>query len=357
MISPPSRATVLLRNAALFLSLFALLGPLSARAASGTGGGTIYFEFAGRMNTMTSDGANKYALPSGIHGEPSRLLHGGHRWFLTYEAIVGETYTDGSQRLELFAIRDDNAWHVQLTDQPDLKPFPAITAGRWGVGDQTISWIAARLVDGVVTAGGIYSASIIFDEVNGATLVAEPSTPILPAPIINHPGDGGLRPIIRSHDWSPDGQQIVFDTFAPENSEARLLYVATLSSGSFYWDRPLSTSTSAAWPVWSPANSRIAYQRWQFRGGIATITPTGTGETLIVPPPSQTSVTTPVWSPTGTHLLYRSSNLSTGYGQDRNDVYRAQADGGKKTNLTKDLNTSFSAFAGNGHPAYAIGWR
>nr|MBA3725986.1 hypothetical protein [Armatimonadota bacterium] len=71
----------------------------SVCAAQGTGGGTIYFAHYGLTYTMNSDGSNKtpLALPDS-QGNPSRVLYGGHRWFLKARQISGEFYPNGAPR-------------------------------------------------------------------------------------------------------------------------------------------------------------------------------------------------------------------------------------------------------------------
>src|SRR5213593_2014127 len=138
---------------ALLLAFSLALGVGSAFAQGGgtVPPGTIYFTWSGLTWTMDGSGGNKTALPAGVSGEPSRLLHGGQRWFLQFTAVAG-TYPDGGQRHELFAIRGDGLLSVQLTDQADLEPFgnpganpdSRFPAGRWTFSDSKVSWIAAR---------------------------------------------------------------------------------------------------------------------------------------------------------------------------------------------------------------------
>ena len=61
-------------------------------------------------------------LPGGVEKEPSKATHGGRRWFLEVRNVAG-TYPDGSQRLELFAVRDDvnEDYTVQLTNSSELE--------------------------------------------------------------------------------------------------------------------------------------------------------------------------------------------------------------------------------------------
>jgi Tol biopolymer transport system component len=58
--------------------------------------GTLYFAVDGRIHTMTADGANKRALPPNVRGEPSTVLHGGHRWFLASREVPGNLTPPGT---------------------------------------------------------------------------------------------------------------------------------------------------------------------------------------------------------------------------------------------------------------------
>lgn len=322
---------------------------LAAKPPSGgTGGGTIYFFHQNGLSAMNSDGSGKAALAAGVFGEPSRALHGGHRWFLRLQTIAGETYPDGSQRFELFAVRDDAGLTVQLTDQPDLESFGS-AAGfvRWGINDAEVSWIAGRWVSGTLTTGGIYAAAVLFDgSGNVAGLAAQPVDPFVPAQIVNDQNEG-LRPDIRSHDWSPDGTKVLFDSMVADDGSPRRLFIANASTGQ---TTILATSTSAAWPVWSPDNTKIAYQKWVFGGGIFTINVDGTNERTIVSRTPKASFLVPKWSPAGSHLIYDSFDYDAALGNGREDIYRAKADGSQKTNLTRDLDTAASG-------ARSVSWR
>ena len=99
-------------------SLSATLLTSSFSNAQGTGGGTIYFADNGLTYTMNSDGNNKTPLVlSDNPGNPSRALYGGHRWFLQTRQIAGQYYPNGDTRREVYAVRDDAAIEVQLSDE------------------------------------------------------------------------------------------------------------------------------------------------------------------------------------------------------------------------------------------------
>ena len=80
------------------LSLAAKPGGSGGGGSGSTGGGTIYFWSGGGLNTMKSDGSGKTALPLNVAGTPSRMLHGGHRWFLTTRRIAEESQPNGWPR-------------------------------------------------------------------------------------------------------------------------------------------------------------------------------------------------------------------------------------------------------------------
>jgi hypothetical protein len=321
-------------------------------SGGGTGGGTIYFAFDHLVATMNSDGSGKSLLPID-GGEPSQALHGGHRWFLQVREIPGETYPSSplsfsNTRRELFAYRDDGNEQVtvQLTDQPDLENKGG--NARWafdpfiGADDGIVSWIARRwdLETGEVIDGGIYAAQVDFDPDTGDVLglVEQPLEPLVPRELVAvlngeyFTGDPG--PDIGSHDWAPDGTEIVHDDYSGTE-----LWVADAFLG--LTARILATDHVNS-PVWSPDGSRIAFNS---SGGIDTIAPDGSSRKLIIKWGPTYSVGSPRWSPTGSHLIYSWWNRSLS--SPVFDIYRATAGGGGRTNLTKDI---------EGFP-FALGWR
>jgi hypothetical protein len=334
------------------------LAALSTPTALAQGGGavppgTIYFTWSGLTWTMDGSGGNKTSLPAGVSGEPSRLLHGGQRWFLTLQNVPG-TYPDGGQRKDLFAIRGDGGSVVQLTNQADLEPSPFGTP-RWTFTDSKVSWIAGRWVGGNLVDAGIYSSDILFGgggDVIG--LASAPTTPLIPGGVFTD-SNYGLVPEIRGHDWSPDGVEIVYATDAGTTG-SRLLYIAdsTVPGGA---PQLLPTSVPAADPNWSPTGAKIVFQLGAFPGNLYTINPDGSGQKLIVKAHSGFLNTTslPRWSANGAHVVYMKFEAGQSISDMRTDVYRAKADGNGKTNLTADIATEVPDVGGG--PAIPVGWR
>lgn len=319
----------------LFFSGVDVLGQRPGGGGGGgdTGGGTIYFNSSDLAGTggfamMNSDGSGKTLLPLRA-GEPSRLLHAGHRWFLRLQGIAGETYPDGVERYEIFAYRDDGV-SVQLTDDPDLEP--AVTV-RWQPGDDAMSWTGQRWdsLTGQVVEAGLYEALLVYDEFGDlAGIVPESVGLLLPEPDIG------------THDWSPDGSRIVYDLLSTNE-----LRIADLLTGEVY----LLYAGPAAQAVWPPDGSTIAFHEAKFLGDILTIKPDGTGLKTILRSHGgkAISVLHPHWSPTGSHLVYLHYDHGQGF-ENASDVYRARADGSGKTNLTPESD-------GEGVHAFPVGWR
>jgi len=309
--------------------------------------GTIYFRKVfdpdGRLWSMNADGSDKSLLPRGVRGEPSHRLHGNYRWFLDVRDIPGQSCPDGGQRRELFAVRSDGLT-VQLSDQPDLEPSP-ITP-RWPVHteDQAISWVARRWDNtGRVVEGGIYLASIALGD-NGQVvgLTEQPREPVvrLELALVQDfdPWWRTCAPDIRSHDWSPDGAAVVYDSTKSE------LCITELPTG---WTTR-AIAVPACSPVWSPNGKQIAFKIYRPSGEIATIRPDGSDLKIVTVRSSGewASVTTPTWSPTGGHLAYRqlSPQKPVELPPDT-DVFRAAADGHAPINLTADVDTFVSPIA------------
>ncbi len=102
-----------------------------------TGGGIIYFRHAGVLQTMNSDGSNKTPLPAGVDGEPSRDLHGSHRWFLQLRDIPAEFYPvfvvqpqfsgQGTNDLQIVSFLGDpvvDAWTIAYRIEIDSEGSP-----------------------------------------------------------------------------------------------------------------------------------------------------------------------------------------------------------------------------------------
>ena len=293
--------------------------------------GTIYFTLSGQLHTMNGDGANKTPVPD-VHGEPSHDLHGDQRWYLEVRFIADEFYPDGGERRELFAVTEIGDV-VQLTDQDDLEPVTSFTFGatRWTPDDAFVSWVALRWdgITGLPVDAGVYVAEVDYDAVSGDVigLVAQPADPMVPTAFVEDFSEV-WRPLVRTHDWSPDQTAIVYDTV-----DGELFTADTFTGDSFL----LTNTTGVGLPVWSPDGSKIAFQVPV--ASIATINPDGSGEKIIIKRRSHSvfGASMPFWSPTGEHLIYQWHPGQTQGEFPIPDVYRASAGGGGKTNLTADV--------------------
>jgi WD40-like Beta Propeller Repeat len=320
----------------------ASLAPIRAAKPVGGGGssvpaGTIYFGSTGHLNSMNADGSGKTALPDGVWGEPSQLLHGGKRWFLRSLAIPGEFYPNGTQRLETFALPDDGGAPIQLTDDPTLQQL-------FGT-----RWAPAETADGALTAGfarrwnadgtidpesvGLYIAWLVFD-VDGVPMGLDAP----PAFLISFDEGGGAYDGAQDWDFSPDCAELVVAHDNPPG--LRIITVATGESRTVYSGNTFS-------PAWSPDGTRIAFNLYSSHllyGAIATIAPDGSGyKTVVKGTYTKTNwyVYLAAWSPDSAFLLYTRQN---GFSYI-DDVYRIGATGGSPVNLTADLTDSASAAA------------
>jgi Tol biopolymer transport system component len=142
-------------------------------------------------------------------------------------------------------------------------------------------------------------------------------------------GGGEVLPLVAGpHDWAPAGDRVAW---ADATGPAHDLRVTTAGGGTV-------TVAAGAWPSWSPDGSKIAFNGG---GGIATVSPSGSGLTTIVKSGRSYTVLRPFWSPTGTHVTYARVASTTW------DVYRATSSGSSPTNLTSDVSG----------PAIPFGWR
>jgi hypothetical protein len=270
---------------------------------------------------MNSDGTGKTALPASVTGTPSRLLHGGRRWFMHGQDLG----VPGNPHWELFVVRDDGNGSVQLTNDPTLEIGWSGTLATWMPGETataaSISFFGQRWVfDGVEwsidpDSVGIYTADVLFDGDGNATGLAAAPSLLVPLTGFN------------SYDWSPDLLEIV-----SSSGDFRELRVTDILSGE---TRVIATGWFSG-PAWSPAGNVIAFHDGY--GTIATIQPDGTGQTAILRGGGNYANSTPIcWSPSGSQLVHR---RDPGWDLYQSDVYRANANGSGKTNLTGDLPNS-----------------
>ena len=300
-----------------------------------TGGGTLYFTVPVvhnggstlQMWSMDANGSAKTPLPryQGYLGylgmpEPSRLPHGGHRWFL--EAAEGTT---------LYAVRDDcdldidpsSPNRVVLVSDPNMGL--TTTVARWLPGDTAVSFRAG------LAGSGIYVLPIDFST---GTPNGDPAelTLVLPDSLT-----GGVA----GHDWVANTTSLVCQD---EQGALRLFDAA--SPAALLSDLGLATRD---WAL-SPDGGTIAYivgdrclETRPLLGGAT--------RRLVLPvcSPSRHSLTYsnwPRWSPSGTYLAYAERTSKAGPGGSMfSDICRITASGGGKTNLTNDTAAYVSLIA------------
>jgi Tol biopolymer transport system component len=304
--------------------------------------GTMYFTTYNGVDrdmwTMNTDGSGKTQLGvyQGIDGgnkafgEMSRLQHGGHYWFIRFETVGGK-YPDGALIREIFAVRDDGAVEVQLTNDPTLETCSYARALIWSINDESIAWGAFRWVNGFIDwdSFGIYSADISFDangDVNG-----------LGAPSLlwytGYAGEGPYIANVKRFDFSPDGSKLVLAKFGAGQYDN---YIVDLGAQT---ETPLGTNGYRV--KWSPDGSKIAMIE---ASSLVTINPDGTGKQILVEYSRKGNTYRRVkdemgWSPDGNYLHY--TWMIDRMGNDgsvvKYSVRYVEANGDNPTSLTDDL--------------------
>ena len=333
-------------------------------------GGIVYFTFGGDLYTMNPDGSSKTLAIAGfpVNAEPSRHRHGdlngGLRWFLVTCAVnppvgeqPGDTYPDGRQRFELFAV-NEGGQRIQLSDDPTLQPSdPNLVAGqtevyqlwfaapRWALDDTVVSYCGRRwdFASGTVVETGIFAIDV--GDVSQFSEAVVPTRLPISLPEAQT-AEYGLWFPSRGMDWSPDGTQVVFTAChsglwvasASGDSQVRVLAHCADRANAFCdcWDYSC--------PRWAPDGSRIAFQASMSDGSVQTIetmAPDGSGRQVILSGRLERTPgmpNEPLWSPSGTHLVFwRHLYSSNGVGTNVRDIYRAAASGADEVLLTRDL--------------------
>lgn len=326
--------------------------------------GTIYFRFRPSNTEITeirlwsmnaADGSDKTLLPveqgvdhhlSGggisyftVLGLVSRIKHNDHYWIIRFCGINDENgdpelYLDGRPRRELFAVRDDNAYNIQLTFDPTLETYgmgPELLV--WGIDDSEILFGGMKWEDGILDMNslGIYSRELVFDA-NELPQLSEEATFVWETGVFNQAEPGVYTLNLTGFDISPDENKLVI---GQRGGGSSYINVVDLDSGI------VNYIASGWWPKWSPDGTKIAYVTG---GNLKTINPDGTEDQIIVAPRSNGGGTRKVegpifWSSDSNFIAYKELFISSRMGLS-NDLYRVRADGEDNKCLTKDISGS-----------------
>jgi len=309
-------------------------GAAQKKGGGGGGGGpdgtTIFYHglFSSSVFKMNSDGSAKtemFSNPSGGTLECSYELHNGQPWFMqkvdpgweTYEYAPVLRFFSGTGEYREFPL------DFGTVDPEYMGQF------RWVPGDQEISFVDRRIVDGEVVEVGIFAVQVEY--LDGAPTGI--STPYLkvstPTRIEEYLG---VVPVVTGYDWSPDRLSIVYGTYEEVLFAAvRKLYI--LDSEGVRLIRNAGHS-----PKWAPGTvNRIVYIE-EYSGGsaICTIGADGSGwkSVLAVSTTQQNQkwLEKPEWSPTGASIAYTLWTYSNSKGFGVN-LYKVAASGSGNTKL------------------------
>ena len=329
----------------------ALAGKPGGGGGGGTPPGSIYFSpddgWLGPSSILVMDGAGGHVatLATSVPGDQrlaaSRLRHGGRRWFLKTEPVVGEAGFGGLPRFDVYAVREDGAVHVRLTGDPTLDcargARTAWTPDESAVG-ATISfaarrWTGASAGDTVVAGtAGLYTAHVAFDAAGDVVgLDAEPSFRVSLGTYVQN---GNEAVDARAVAWSPDMTRGVCDRFS-SGADIRVVDVATGAS-------TVIASGGVEECDWSPDGSRIAFVGQAFTHpdpypSIYVVSPTGASRTLIFQsaksgPVNLDSLTGLRWSSDSAQVAFEWQKSGSWY----QSIYRVAATGGTAVRLRSD---------------------
>ena len=328
--------------------------------------GVIYFEVGGTswdLYEMEPDGSGKTDL--GITGypslfSPSLALHGVERWFLEFRAVEDDAYPSTNPRYELFAVsesgtayqltdgetNDENGERTEIIEPNSLDGMDHEPRAnpRWGtdgsVADGKVSFLGGTWAwdpvdeEWYVKEHGIYVLSINPDELDSHD-PARPACLPITLNLVRYSSRGLF--VNTHHSWSPDGTGIAY---ARGNAADVGIWRAVYANQSWTETR---LATDGMLPEWSPDPQvdKILFVTWYDQIGenrIDVMTTSGANRTTVIPQPKKSSqrYNYACWSPSATYIAYQLASENRDGGFD-GDVYRAEADGDGKTNLTKDV--------------------
>lgn len=220
---------------------------------------------------INPDGSGFDERPRGM---PSQALHNGKRWYLQlrkypYGAMDATPPTSGdwdpeaypqfhicgTRRVELFAVREDDGYAIQLTNDPTIRfndpeyygDMPYESGAAWavrdGVADGKISFLGVRwnasaqygprpqpsLANPVpdeyeVLESGLYVVDLDWQSgvplpINEPTLIDVGDRTAMDGKYGMDPGRGSGGRLYVRYLWSPDGESLVFQNWMPWHEE------------------------------------------------------------------------------------------------------------------------------------------
>ena len=227
------------------------------------GGGLIYFSHDYELYTMNDDGSGM-AVVAGFPAEFAPRAN----------PVANCTPANAGFPSGTFALSDaGDVVSLEIDPQLERSGFGILySQPSWRVGDGSLSWIGRRLDgSGAVVEGGIYTTELVFDA-QGNVTGAGATELLVSLPLVDL-GGGSMGPDICSHDWSPDGTQLVYDT-----SDGQLV-IADLLTGTF---DEIVTAGPMHFPQWSPAGDKlmVSYQT-HGRSAVGVMNTDGSGMKLV----------------------------------------------------------------------------
>ena len=306
--------------------------------------------------------------PNGQRSVPVDVVRGGTTIgagaFALQRGVLFETNRDGNS--EIYVMNPDGSQPMNLTNHPDNDNYAA-----WSPDGTKIAFVSRRDGDSevfVMNADGSNPTNLTNHPDSDYNPIWSPSgnriayttnresaSPVLsidPKLIINGynieifvmNADGSGQMNLSNHpgwdgypSWSPDGDQLVFQTDRDELNGVVMGVVPVDLGREIYLinadgTNPTQLTNSPendVYPSWSPDGAKIVFQ--SYRDGNAEIyvmNPDGTGQTRLTTHPE--SDMSPSWSPDGSWITFHSS-------RDGNmEIYKMTASGFSQTRLTND---------------------
>jgi hypothetical protein len=303
----------------------------------------LTYPYAAPIESMDAAGGGRVSHPSMRWPGPARVSrqpHGGFRWFLDVQPVVGEPFLGAGTRSDVYAVREDGGARVRLTSDPltqyawcDWAPDEDASAATIGVTAKRFAGPTAA--DGVIPGScGLYTARLTFDAAGDVVgLDAEPQLTLpLPSRVA-----GGLEHLdVGAFSWAPDMSSVAFNRnfVSPDR-----IFLANVATG------VVTDVGPGRSPEWSPDGARIACIRaTTSRSGKTThllesLRPDGSDRRTLTSVDERVSNTLhaslalPRWSPDGAHVAYNYVVSTNGGGTTTSFVYRVGSGGGTPTQL------------------------